>query len=977
MKKIFKKIVVGIIGGLLVSLFLTIFMKNILSELWETIENKTYDARYSMTYMAPQQEITAQGGVISEKRIEDVVIVNIDERSMLADNMGVYYKWPRSYHGEMFSYLKSGNNATTVFDIHFNDADYGAKESNRVYGILEKQQLSSIFKENELKRIKDIIANGVNYDREFVNYTKKSGNVIHAMILSDTNNYANKSDYIERTTEEHRLKCNPLSAARLPDTVMSMLRNYAVLDGAFPELAEAAVKIGLVNVAADKDGVHRKLPLLNRFRGYAYPAISLQTILFLCGKSLKETEIIPGNQINIGAPFYIAKDTIGKLLVSYPGVNEAMIRALIASKGKINALNERQIANICEKMVAYKDTKNRLFLDIPAGTLNFSTISDLNGVDMVALSELPLNEPTMISDATGIVRTGEEEFSIVEILNNETAIDYIPLSTLAEISRMDIRRIMQLTAGESITLTENMTVTKKEGTLTTEYIMLRGKTLEEVLELSIDDINRMKQGEKREFGKPIIIPVDQHYRMRINYLGKASKTFRTIPYYDIWAKRVPADFFTGKIFLVGSDAPSMFDIVASPVDENYPGVELHATAMADILQNKYMKDVTPAKSFIILLLLAAIAAVVSLFVKPFISLPFVILSVIAYFVYALGAFESGLNYEIIKPSFGLFGAFIFAIIYKYITEEKDKKFLKATFQNYLSAELIDQMYENRQFPELGGDEGIRTAYFTDIQGFSTFSEKLGSPTKLVELLNEYLSAMTDILMENGGTLDKYEGDAIIAFFGAPMPLSDHAYKGCLTAIRMQQRLFDLRKKWVSEGDKWPVIVHNMRMRIGVNSGPIVTGNMGSKKRMNYTMMGDTVNLAARLESAAKQYGVFTMISHFTRDMVGDAFELRELDKITVVGKSEPITVFELVAEKGKASALEMEIIGKYHEGLAMYKKQEWDKGIAIFNENAAREKEWRPDQKTNPSILYIDRCEGFKANPPGKDWDGVFKLTSK
>jgi adenylate cyclase len=334
--------------------------------------------------------------------------------------------------------------------------------------------------------------------------------------------------------------------------------------------------------------------------------------------------------------------------------------------------------------------------------------------------------------------------------------------------------------------------------------------------------------------------------------------------------------------------------------------------------------------------------------------------------------------EIVRPILTIFLTYAVVMAYRYISEEKDRKFLQNTFKQYLSPELIDTMYKSKQMPVLGGDDGIRTAYFTDIQGFSTFSEKLGSPKRLVELLNEYLTQMTDTLLAHYGTLDKYEGDAIIAFFGAPMPMKDHAQQACATALDMQRKLGELRKKWVSEGDKWPEIVHNMRMRIGINTGLIMTGNMGSKVRMNYTMMGDSVNLAARLESAAKQYGVYTMISHYSYDIVKNEFEARLLDKITVVGKSEPVIVYELLSEKGKLDASMIQCMELYSQGLHYFYAQEWDKAIEIMLASEQREpnKNCTPKNMT-PSRKIISYCEMFKTNPPEKNWDGVIKLTSK
>jgi adenylate cyclase len=307
--------------------------------------------------------------------------------------------------------------------------------------------------------------------------------------------------------------------------------------------------------------------------------------------------------------------------------------------------------------------------------------------------------------------------------------------------------------------------------------------------------------------------------------------------------------------------------------------------------------------------------------------------------------------------------------------EKDKRFLKNTFGTYISPELIDQMYDNKEEPQLGGTEGYHTAFFTDIQSFSGFSEKL-SPSELVELLNDYLTEMTDILLDNKGTLDKYIGDAIVAFYGAPAPVEDHEYWACLTAVKMQDRLAELREKWQGEGDRWPEIVHHMQNRIGINTGPMVTGNMGSAMRMNYTMMGDTVNLAARLEASAKQYGIYIQVAEESYKACKDKFIWRDLDFVIVMGKTEPAQVFELVAEIGNIPAGYDKLLPAYDEALKLYRNQEWAKAIDAFKASDELE-DMFPGRKTNPSRIYIPRCEHYKDNSPSEDWDGSWALTSK
>jgi adenylate cyclase len=524
----------------------------------------------------------------------------------------------------------------------------------------------------------------------------------------------------------------------------------------------------------------------------------------------------------------------------------------------------------------------------------------------------------------------------------------------------------------------DMTVSNRAGELVSSIPVLRGKTLRDLCATGWEEFEAMAPGFRRDFGEPVRIPLTPQNEHIITFFGPRGKPFTSYSFYDLMKDRIHGGL-DGKIFIVGSSAASTFDIVSVPLDNVYPGTEVHASLIHSFLTNTFVRRLEIWEDFLILLLVGIFMGFISYMTKPVVGAFLSIIFVFAYFLTAMTLFGTNLLWiEIARPTLTIMLTFTAVMAYRYIAEEKDRKFLQTTFKRYLSPEVIDIMYRQKQVPELGGEEGIRTAYFTDIQSFSTFSEKLGSPTRLVELLNEYLSEMTDSLLEHYGTLDKYEGDAIIAFFGAPMPMEDHAQQACLTALDMQRKLGELRRKWRSEGDKWPSIVHNMRMRIGVNTGPITTGNMGSAMRMNYTMMGDAVNLAARLESAAKQYGIYTMISHFTYDLVRDRFEARQLDKITVVGKSEPVVVYELLGERGSLDAQTGKLVSVYTEGLEAFYAQKWDRAIEILRESEKLEpyREIAPGNMT-PSTRVIGYAEKLKVDPPGPDWDGVTELTAK
>ena len=506
-------------------------------------------------------------------------------------------------------------------------------------------------------------------------------------------------------------------------------------------------------------------------------------------------------------------------------------------------------------------------------------------------------------------------------------------------------------------------------------------------------------------------PTNELGRLMVNYRG-GGKTFPHISITDILHHRVPPEMLKDKIVLVGATATGIYDLRVTPFSTVFPGLEIHANIIDNILHQDFIRRPNWAAIFDLaaMALLGLIVGLAVPHLRAFSGAAVTIALLVTYILVCQYLFSHlGAWLNIVYPvGVVLVLTYVSLTVYKYLTEERDKKFLKATFQNYLSPELIEDMHKSKTMPELGGEARIITAYFTDIEGFSTFSEKL-TAHQLVELLNEYLSAMTDILVNEKGTLDKYEGDAILAFFGAPVDLPDHALRACRVSLAMQNKLADLREKWRNEkqapgepnrntknmpveewipGDKWPEIVHHMRMRIGINSGEIVVGNMGSSMRMNYTMMGDPVNLAARLEAAGKHYGVYTLVSAYTMDLelnengekkrIRDMVEARMIDNITVVGKSEPVKVYELCAMKGDLTDQEKELFRLFDEGMQHYHKMEWDEAMTKFNESMKIER--ISGGKTTPSKVYIQRCTTFKENPPvapGEKWDGVFRLTKK
>ena len=483
--------------------------------------------------------------------------------------------------------------------------------------------------------------------------------------------------------------------------------------------------------------------------------------------------------------------------------------------------------------------------------------------------------------------------------------------------------------------------------------------------------------------------------------------------------------FYNKIVVIGVAVEVIHDVKSTPfynylgVQQITPGMETHANAIQTMIHDNYLNVVgsrftnllfDPQWSHVLIILILALIAFFLLdTVNPIVAGVLVIIEILFYYGMVCGLFvddltwfikstmaavlpdtfvknnfslfstglpsiQSGLVVPMIAPIASILVTYLANVLYRFLIEQKDKKFLKSTFSQYISPELIDKMFENKQEPKLGGETGIHTAFFSDIQSFSSFTEVL-EPEKMVKLMNEYLTEMTNVLLSRNGTLDKYIGDAIVAFYGAPVPVEDHEYQACMTALDMKDQLENLREKWRSE-DGWPEIVHNMQHRIGLSSGRMVTGNMGSTMRMNYTMMGDTVNLAARLEASAKQYGIYIQVSESTYKVVKDKFDWRFLDYVRVKGKQLPVKVYELIAEKGKMNDTDKAVAEAFSQAQELYFKQDWDNAINGFKETKELE-DMFPGRSENPSNVYLKRCYQLKENPPGKDWDGVWVLTEK
>jgi adenylate cyclase len=466
------------------------------------------------------------------------------------------------------------------------------------------------------------------------------------------------------------------------------------------------------------------------------------------------------------------------------------------------------------------------------------------------------------------------------------------------------------------------------------------------------------------------VPLDRSGQMILHFFGP-ERTYKT---YSIGAiinsqtrieegldPQVQPREFAGKTVLVSSTAAGLLDFRPTPFGGVYPGMEILATALDNIVHGGAIRQAPAAVTWISVLFFALLAGMGTSMLKKIRHLAALGLALPGLAAASsLLAARAGFWAEFVAPAFAAVMTFIAASLLNYGIEGRQRRFIKNAFRFYLSPQVIDRVLDNPSLLRLGGERREITAFFSDVAGFTSISEGL-SPEDLVGLLNAYLSEMTDIILDLGGTLDKYEGDAIIAFWNAPLDLPDHALRACRAALRCQRRLAERREDFRRRYG------HEVRMRVGINSGPAIVGNMGSERRFDYTAMGDTMNLASRLEGAGKVYGVSTLVGEETERRVRDEILAREVDVIRVVGKKQPIRVFELLGEKGAVPAEELEKTALFGRALETYRAKRFSEAAAMFEALAG-----------DPvAAVYAGRAQQSAASPPPGDWDGVFELDKK
>ena len=463
-------------------------------------------------------------------------------------------------------------------------------------------------------------------------------------------------------------------------------------------------------------------------------------------------------------------------------------------------------------------------------------------------------------------------------------------------------------------------------------------------------------------------------------IPKSKRPLFFYPYIGYEGRLLTPEEVQGKVLFYGLTAPGTTDLSVIPFEGSYPMVGIYPNVLNTILQQKFIRRIPTWVNVLLVLVLSVVLSLIVSRLKVLQGAFAIAGFVLVYAVVALFSFtHGGLWLEVTSPMMVLVGGYLALTIYGYVIKEKEKEFVQGAFGHYLSPAVVDQIMNNPDMVgQLGGEELVLTAFFSDIASFSTISECL-KPGELVEFINGYLSEMCDIVERYGGTIDKFEGDAIVAFFGAPIYYEDHATRATLACIDQQKKLVELRQIW-KEDETLPKPLQELRqrweeeglvfgqVRMGITAGPMIVGNMGSKGRTDYTMMGDTVNLAARFEGGNKFYSTVIMINDMIYEEVKDLVETRKLDQVQVMGKEEPVIAYEVLDRKGELSPEKYQVLELYEKGLAAYEAFDFTTAQGFF------EQAMEIDPDDGPSALYADRCEDYAENPPA---DLVFRAESK
>lgn len=863
--------------------------------------------------------------------------IEIDDQTLEVE--GRWQNWTRAEYIDVVRILGQYKAERIGFDIYFPDP---------ITKLITERQLRGLKKIDE-QSVESLLANA-DYDTRFGRAIEEADNVYLAqyLIVQEDPGQAFKTPPLSKDQMAVLEKLRATSPRLMVPASESTLSRASDFEPPIPVLRDAARGFAYAQTTEDFDGARRRYPLVLQYQDIIFPSIALLIACDHLQVPINKVEVWPGDHILLPKAHFndgriqdieIPIDPHGTMNVNWAGRwEETFVRYPHLALRRAAQREDR------ERVL---DELKRIVAADPAARKNPRALPKL-------LADAGYDDPQEARSAvvTWLQASGIE--SAVRRQPDQDAAAFWASKGVKEPQDAQLQMYAQIRRNNRVAPLVEQNPATDIASLKTAF-------------------PEYSEGDLRQ----------SLYFARAHLVdGKISAEARPLffyPYSNAQGLLITPDELKGKILFYGQTSTGSTDLSVIPFQGNYPMVGIYSNVLNTILQESFISrmPIWLRAAFVLVLGLAMSLIVPKLKVLQG-ALLIAALGAL-YSLLALFSFTHGIWLEVIGPNVTIVAGYLSLTIYGYIIKEKEKEFVQGAFGHYLSPTVVEHIMANpNMINQLGGEERVMTAFFSDIASFSTISECL-TPGELVDFINGYLTEMCDIIESYGGTIDKFEGDAIVAFFGAPLYYDDHAVRAVMACIDQQRKLIELRERWDEPGaipprlkelrDRWQSQGRTFaQVRIGITAGPMIVGNMGSRTRTDYTMMGDTVNLAARFESGQKVYGTNIMINDLIYEQVKDLIEARKLDLIQVVGKEEPVTAYEVLERKGELSADMMQVLDLYNQGQEAYWKFQFNEARQLFEKAL----EIAPDD--GPSALYADRCEEFALNPPE---DLVFRAQNK
>jgi len=865
----------------------------------------------------------------NREHIDSVVFLDVNDQAIAYYG---FFPWPRSITADGLLRLKEYGARSVIFDIEY--IDRGPQGVDSLYleqGLANDFERSFSEINSSAQDIFFAVESGRMARNEIPNYANRLSNMINREktgLYSKAQGVARDNDiYLAQaialngnswsTVNLWAYPLNGEQAERRP--LAEQLFSYPVnakpnasrgegavdILPALPIFATAAKGAGYTNVEIDRDGVRRRIYLTQNMHDHWYLQLAF-------------------------AP-----------LIDYLGRPEIFLE-----KRKLTVKQAKLPNGKVEDLVIPLDPKGRMMLDWPKKDYNESYIhvsfAEFSLLDEIEAEIEKYSRALAAEDISFFSQIDNSLISIPVILGNMTQ--------LLDAAHESRNYAMENTSQDSFTAF-------------LEYRNNAYKMLGEVLKDDPAEKIKTTSVQLIEMHPNLSDDIEDESDYIISLLNALEVDITR--YQEITEQNIKS--LNDKFVIIGRVDTGTTDYGANPFYGKYINVGTHGVVLDTILTKSFIVCLDNVWKIIFMLILVPLFFIITEKLTPVYRAALGFGAVLFIFIVTVLIFRySGLFLGPLGIIMSMIIAIIIREIISYAHSEKEKHFIRTAFSTYVSGDVVKEIISDPSRLQLGGTKRHMTAIFTDVKGFSTISEKL-DPEELVSLLNKYLSAMSDVVLAEKGTIDKYEGDAIIAFFGAPLELADHALRACVSAITMRKVEIELNKTIMEQ----KLSPSPLLTRIGVNTGDMVAGNMGTANKMNYTIMGNAVNLAARLEGVNKQYGTWILASENTVRETGDALLYRKLDRVRVVGINEPVRLCELVDMADQADEQHKKLVQVFHEALDYFEKRDWTQAEKGFKEAISIV----PDD--GPSGIYIDRCKQFLNSPPKDAWDGVYNLTSK